>query len=259
MEITREQQFILKLVSNELFDVPFVFDNIDGLDFEYIKKKVKEQKLDVIMLSALIKNNINNEYTNYLKKRQIQIILLTTNQEKEYRLLADLFDNNNIDYIPVKGTDMKDYYPSKDMRLMGDMDILIKENKRKEIYKLLTSNGYVLDGKLNSADHHDIYDHGKYGHFEIHFRLFSTGDKTMAYFDDNVWDNQDNHRLDDEFNVAYLCGHYAKHVRHGGGSYKSIIDIGLLMLKKNIDYDKLKDILIKSNLYPNFTGTSRLL
>lgn len=36
------------------------------------------------------------------------------------------FDAGGIDYMPLKGSILKDLYPRHEMRMMGDADILIR-------------------------------------------------------------------------------------------------------------------------------------
>lgn len=143
---------------------------------------------------------------------------------------------------------MKHYYPSSDYRLMGDVDILIHEDKRKDVNNLLINNGYTFEEDAHSS-HHDIYDHGKYGHFEIHFRLLDELNQKRDFIDENVWNYTNNHKFEIEFNILYLCAHYANHFKNGGASFKSMLDIALLLYKENIDFDKLKTLLIDSDLY----------
>ena len=253
-----EQQYMLSLVGNVLFQTPFNAGDFANIDYNYVSKKVDEQKFDVLIYNAMTNNDIHNKYYDFLTKRNYQLMILTSNQENEYQAISKLFDDNNIDYVPLKGTYMKHFYPAIDMRLMGDIDILIHEEQRDLVTKLLTENGYELEDNSHSA-HHDIYNYGKYGHFEIHFRLLDQINEKRDNIDKMVWNHTSNHRFDNEFNIVYLLAHYANHFIHGGASYKSMLDIGLLLYKENIDYEKLKELLLETDLYNFYNNVVSLL
>ena len=171
----------------------------------------------------------------YLKKRYVGTTIISINQELEYQQLIQLFAENNIDYAPLKGTFTKRYYPNPNMRLMGDIDILIPYNKRKEVYNILLKNGYSNEKDPGLSSHHDIFTHGKFGVFEIHFRLLDDEKNKRNYLDENVWNEITNHSISTEFNLVYQLAHYANHFQHGGASFKPMLDIGLILLKEQID------------------------
>ena len=48
------------------------------------------------------------------------------------------FDKNGIDYLPLKGCNMKYLYPKPELRSMGDADILIREEQYKSIKDIVS-------------------------------------------------------------------------------------------------------------------------
>ncbi|MCI5744682.1 MAG: nucleotidyltransferase family protein [Erysipelotrichaceae bacterium] len=243
--VKRKYQNILNLVSFYLFNKQFDYSSFEELDEEALRI-VHEQKMDTIIFSSLEKLNLKGSTYNALKDISYKMLLITTNQDFEYQNLCELFKQNSIDYIPLKGSFLKYYYPKIEDRLMGDIDVLIREKQKNEAYKLLLANGYESKEKGISA-HHDLFEHGRYGHFEIHFRLLDEDDSARNFLDENVWNYTHNHRMDNEFNLVYLLAHYANHFSHGGASFKSMIDIVLFLKNENFNKDTLYDLLIKTN------------
>ena len=220
-----------------------------NLDYSYIYSKLKEQKLENIAYYGLVKCKDNSILFHKLQQLYYKHLVNITNQDIEYNKIVSLFDNNNIDYVPLKGISVKKLYPYEDMRLMGDIDILIRNNQRTNVRKLLTQNSYILDKSSIKGGHHEIFDINQYGHFEIHYKLFDDKTQTNNFFDKNVWNETNSHKMSSEFNLCYQLAHYYKHFYHGGASLKSLIDITLLLEKESIIYDKLKMFLLETNYY----------
>ena len=61
--------------------------------------------------------------------------------------LFDCFDKNGIEYMPVKGTILRDLYPKPEMRPMGDADILIKLEQYEKVKELMFEMNYE-EGKV---------------------------------------------------------------------------------------------------------------
>jgi hypothetical protein len=71
-------------------------------------------------------------------------------QRQEYVEICSAFEENSIDYMPVKGFYLSELYPLEDSRYMGDLDILVKD-RRDDAVQLLLNKGYAL--KKGSIDY----------------------------------------------------------------------------------------------------------
>ncbi len=245
MDIKSEQKYLLNLISYYLFNDSFDASSysFETFDLPYLKRIIKEQKMEGLIFCALEKLQDKNSLYESLKNRFIQLVMIAANQENEYQQIQKIFEDNQIDYVPLKGSVMKYYYPVSESRLMGDIDILIPYEKRSEVHRLLLDYGYSNQDDNQLSAHHEIFEHGKYGHFEIHFRLLDEESSARDYLDEIVWNETDNHKFSHEFNLVYQLAHYANHFSHGGASFKSLIDIALLIQKETLNKDKLYDLL----------------
>ena len=79
-----EQKFIIDLVSLSLFNTQFSTNDYDltKIDFKYVAKKVKEQKMDAIIYNAFETLKIDHPIVNFLKKSTSIISYLTLLQPK---------------------------------------------------------------------------------------------------------------------------------------------------------------------------------
>ncbi len=249
MDIKNEQKYLLNLLSYYLFDDTFETSSysFETFDLPYLKRLIKEQKMEGLVFCALEKLQDKNSLYEFLKNRYIQLVMIATNQEHEYQQILQIFENHQIDYVPLKGSVMKYYYPIYENRIMGDIDILIPYEKRSIVHRLLLENGYSNQEDNQLSSHHEIFTHGKYGHFEIHFRLLDEESTARDYLDEIVWKETIHHQFSHEFNLVYQLAHYANHFSHGGASFKSLIDIALFIQKETLDKDKLYALLKQTN------------
>jgi len=66
----------------------------------------------------------------------------------EYRQVAALLTNYNINHIAYKGIDLAaNHYPDSALRICGDIDILIDTNNANKVIKLFIDHGYKLSPK----------------------------------------------------------------------------------------------------------------
>ena len=146
---------------------------------------------------------------------------------------AGIFENINADYLFVKGTVIREYYPQKELRTSGDIDVIIRQKDIERLCSALTDNGYTLTENKGT---YISFDYGNQ-HIEIHsdenydnpyFRdIFSLCTKTGNRFS-----------LTDEMHLLYVLCHIAKHFNMCGAGIRMFIDIDVLIRHiGKIDYD----------------------
>lgn len=91
--------------------------------------------------------------------------------------LISLLDSENIDYVILKGTSASIGYPNPAVRVMGDVDFLIKHEDLERATKLLIDNGY----KQLSEEHHCHLEFAKGPiTLEMHFEVNGIPDGAMG-------------------------------------------------------------------------------
>ena len=79
-----------------------------------------------------------------------KMLLHSERQMADVKRIYKAFEENNIDYMPVKGCNMKSLYPAPEMRVMGDADILIKLDQYDKVEKVMNELGFNF---LVKGDH----------------------------------------------------------------------------------------------------------
>lgn len=161
----------------------------------------------------------------------------TAYQDMELEILADIFSSNNYDYMPLKGAQIKTYYPEPDMRSMGDIDLLVRTDKsqsaRDKVKDLMVSNGYEID-VLNDGQV-DAYKNANGIEIEIHFEFSHINHAFYEHFIVD-WDRLiklDEHRYEMTLEDLYYfnIGHFAKNMFTKGIGFKTILDTYVLWNK----------------------------
>ena len=100
------------------------------------------------MLYVCIKNNKLDVPTEILTKLQRDFLNTSAFAMKREAIvdnLSNILAKNNIENVFIKGYVVKDYYPVKEMRTMGDVDVLIREEDREKCHRVLVENGFEYD------------------------------------------------------------------------------------------------------------------
>ena len=154
--------------------------------------------------------------------------LMNQNQSEELHALCCAFEENGVDYMKLKGSVIRKLYPSSDMRLLGDADILIRQNQMEGIEKLMRELGY---NHVVTSDHEWIWRKGELG-VELHKRLIPSYTKDLyAYFGDG-WalakkrdEKGYEYAFSPEDELIYLVSHFTKHYRYAGIGIKHLVDL----------------------------------
>ncbi len=155
-----------------------------------------------------------------------QILKQSRNQMLKLQEVFKSLDNNNIDYLPFKGSIIKSLYPRPEYRLMGDADILIRPEQYPKIRAILAD---IEMESVKETDYELVWQH-PFLTLELHKRLIATHNKDYhAYYGDD-WPSfckkgsGASHLLREEDHFIYLLVHFAKHYREGSISAKNICD-----------------------------------
>lgn len=149
--------------------------------------------------------------------------------EKQLRAVKEIcaaFEEAGVDYMPLKGCNLKQLYPRPELRCMGDADILVRMAQEPVIHPIMERLGYTRE---KESDHEYVW--LKPGvTIELHKRLIPSYNADFyGYFGDGWqlaektvgcrWDM----RREDEF--IFLFTHYAKHYRDGGVGCRHVLDL----------------------------------
>lgn len=159
-----------------------------------------------------------------------KILQLSERQMQELRRLYAAFEENQIDYMPLKGCNMKLLYPRPELRTMGDADILIRTEQYGKIVPLLEALGFTAK---QETDHELVWESQKL-YLELHKHLVPSYNRDLyPYFGDG-WNRARKaegccHTMTAEDEFIYLFTHFAKHFRDGGIGCRHVADLWVFL------------------------------
>ena len=134
---------VLALTRAGLMDVPLETD-ISPEDWYAIIKIAEEQNLISILYRAVRISGLKvpDEILTRIKAGFFQDIRLDRLQNSELEQLFLAFEDQGVDYFPIKGAVMKKYYPGSVYRWMSDADIFIRKDQYGIISGIMKKAGY---------------------------------------------------------------------------------------------------------------------
>ena len=167
-------------------------------------------------------------------------------QMMEIDFLAEEFSKRGYDIMFLKGSKIREYYPSPDMRTMTDIDLLVKSDDRKPIRAIMHELGYE----------EDIMDDGQVDAFkklpiiytEIHYDFSNVN---HAYHDlftidwNNLVETEKKHVYEMTYEDLYFFnfGHYVKNMSKVGMGIRAVLDC--YILRNSASQQQREDILKK--------------
>ena len=188
----------------------------------------------VITMGYIGAVNCNYPTETPVMLRLLDIYCTATVQSEQQILqiekISQAFEENGIDYMPVKGAIMKFLYPQHELRGMSDADILIREEQYPQIRGIMTALGFEESGE---SDHEHIWTH-QYLKVELHKRLMPTYNQDYYQYFGVGWDLakiQNGHRwsMTNEDAFIYDFIHFAKHYRDAEGNCRFVVDLWVHM------------------------------
>lgn len=212
----------------------------EGFDIEAAYPQIKRHHMITMIYDGAVRCGVSRQTPVMQKLFQsyCKAMLVSEGQMREIGRIFAAFDENGVDYMPLKGSKMKALYPKPELRIMGDADILIRMEQYEKIIPIMESLGFTA--KLES-DHELIWQSDSL-YLELHKRLIpSYNEDFYAYFGDG-WQMgkcKDGTRYsmttEDEF--IYLFTHFAKHFRDGGIGCRHVVDLWVY-LRANPDMNE---------------------
>ena len=243
--MTITQQGLLTLVKSALTGEKLPISQ--ELDLIEVLKTATKHGITTIVYYGALNCGIDSklpEMQNLLTET-CKNIAVGEQQGYNIELLFSQFDELGIDYMPLKGSLLKKMYPKSEMRIMGDVDILIKTEQYDIIKPIMEKFGYTE--KVESD--HELTWYKVRMCVELHKRLIPSYNKDYyAYFGDG-WrlakiKNGTRYSMTNEDQMIYLFTHFAKHYRDAGIGIRHIVD--LWVYRKNVE--KLDEVYVVNEL-----------
>ena len=158
-----------------------------------------------------------------------KLLAKCVNQEHELAHLCEIFEREQIPYMPLKGSCIRHLYPETYLREMSDLDILVPLEKMGNACELAHSLGYSIESENT---HHIDLQKKPYMFLELHMNLISTSSPYFRYYK-HPWsfarasDSSYCHVMMNEDYYVYMLVHTAKHYYWTGTGIRSVLDVYL--------------------------------
>ena len=172
-------------------------------------------------------------------------LAVTEGQLRQTGRILAAFEEAGIDYMPLKGYNMRPMYPKPELRLMGDSDILIRTEQYEKIAPIMEKLGF--SPKVES-DHEYVWENSALN-VELHKRIVPSYNQDLYAYFGSGWDFSARreghwHYMTPEDEFVYIFSHMTKHYRGGGIGCRHITDLWLFLRT----YPDLDEALLEKKL-----------
>ena len=190
--------------------------------------QMKKHHMDALLYEGAVRCGISRDLPvmQELFQRYCRSLLVSEGQMSEVARIFDAFDKNGIDYLPLKGVNMKPRYPKPELRAMGDGDILIRMEQRPQIDAILTELGF----RYKMETDHELAWTSKKLYLELHKHLIPSYNKDLHPHFGTGWqlarhEKLGLHTMSPEDELVFQFTHFAKHFRDGGIGCRYVVDL----------------------------------
>ncbi len=228
-----EARYLIELVNAALHHRPAA-DPPEGLEEAVLASLICKHRIGGLIDPVL--RATPDRFSDALKRPVHEdaqkTLFRVASQEDALEEFADSLQDAGIDFLPLKGAVLRRYYEKPHYRMMGDIDILIRPDKRSDVARIMEQNGYTR------VEYPDLYDDSYRRkpilNIEVHVALGKDKHFPSDYFD-TLWERasarEDNpcwHEMCHEDFYLYFLIHFAKHARNYGTGIRSLIDLWVL-------------------------------
>lgn len=224
---------------------------------------IRKQNLVPLAFQGALNCGISPKDPVMTKLMQVYIkhVVHSEKQMRAVRQLFAAFEENGIDYLPLKGCRMKDLYPKPELRSMGDADILIRVEQYSSVEPLMLSMGFTM------------YQESSYDYVwrredltvELHKNLVPPRNRVYhQYFGDGwsraVQKTRFQYDFSPEDTFIFQFAHMAKHYQRSGIGSRHILDLYIyLRANPNINEAYMEVELEKMQLLTFYRNVRRML
>lgn len=236
MNITQQGMILLlkSAITGEKLFLP------EDFDLEAALPEIKRHKIHTLAFQGAVNCGIPQSHPvmRQLFQSYCQALAVSESQLREIQRIYQAFDDNGIDYMPLKGCNMKSCYPKPELRLMGDADILIRMEQYEKIVPVMESLGFTF--KCESD--YDLCWQSSGLYVELHRRLIASWNTDWTSYFDNWWEkaqcgNGTHYFMTPENEWLYLFTHFTKHFRDSGIGCRHVVDLWVF-LRTHPDLDE---------------------
>ena len=228
-KIDNNQKLLLDLCAKSLFDKDITIP--DEFDYKELIEEAKKQTVFPVAYSF-----VKDKCDDVDSKTFSQIIAKNIRVEFAHNEVHRILSDNNIPYVILKGVASASYYKEPMLRMMGDVDVLVRPDDIAKADKLLKSIGFVTADDIHGDDMHIGYKRNDGIACELHRRIGwapknSVGDTVNKYLYD-IFEKSFEYKMSNGSCIVpckfhhglILLLHTATHLTHEGVGLRHLCD-----------------------------------
>lgn len=231
-----EKKLLMTLLRNQVCGCKHQLAHMPAEQLEKLYALAKRHDLAHIAGQELATQKLlgDDEISQKLKDSAKQAVYRYVLLSHELGQICRVLESASIAFIPLKGSVLRDMYPTPWMRTSCDIDILVHESILEQATQLLAEK---LEYTIGEKWGHDRSLYSPSGvHLELHYAVIEdtqvVGSQVVL---DHFWDSatpcagyQFHHRVSDEMFYFFHIAHMAKHVHSGGCGIRPFLDLWIL-------------------------------
>ncbi len=219
---------------------------------------------DMAHLVGYALNSLKVELPEAVAKKfqQEQTMAVYRYEQQNYELeeICRVLEETKIEFVPLKGSVLRDLYPQAWLRTSCDIDILIHEEALSLAIDALKNIGY----RIESKNYHDVSLFSPNNvHLELHFCILENMpnlDKVLKKAWEYVQFTQTNKgAFTNNFFIFHIFAHMAYHFLSGGCGIRSLVDVWILSHNGGSSYETAKELLEQAGIYQFATEINNLV
>ena len=224
----------------------------DGIDYAQVLSCAVRHDVSGFAYLGIMKADIKPDAAILDRWKQRYLLGINRNSEQEdarNNILAELHAQG-IATLEVQGTKVKQYYPSPDLRMMSDIDIIIEKEHIPTAEKILKALGY----RTTRQGDFEIDGHKKDIYIEIHTDFFPESHKYAEIinkpFKFATVNDDYTAAVSDTVFWSYHLLHCLKHYTGKGIGLRRLLDLYFLAPKiaETADMEYINELLSKNGL-----------
>ena len=235
--------------------------SLNAEDVQEIERIASRQSILYIAIVGITNLGYSELLTESMRNHVPKAIYDYVQRRESLNSVASALEEANIDYIPLKGSVIRDLYPQACMRTSSDIDVLVRKDSLEDAIAAIESK---TDLKHFLYTNHDVQFQNRRLQLELHFSLKSNLEALDQVLD-KAWEysypeqNGSRYLFTPEFQIFYIMAHAAKHLIKGGGiGIRPMLDFWLLRTKTQFDEAEVEKLCTQADLLKYYRACCRL-
>lgn len=256
------QTDIIRLVKSALTGEKYYIS--ENIDWQEVLNFSKKHSITALIYYGIKNSNISltHEIENSFMSCIYLNVVIDNNQQFELKELKRIFTEEKIDFAPLKGCRIKNYFPKSEMRSMSDLDILFRPEQIKKAKELIIARGYTFK---TETDH--VFEFSKENclNLELHKKPIPSTEAFGNYYQ-NCWQlfhpvkpDSNEYIMNPSDEYIFLFLHFTKHYINGGVGIRQLLDLWIFAEREKIDFEYVEKELFSLQLSAFWKNICRTL